>query len=187
MLIITVCYIIGIIWGLYFNTNIALFVSAMLIIILAINVVIVKLNKNKKIGYVYSNKIVINMCIISFCISAIIVMSLESKHTVISENVTGELNYVATVVSVKNDSKYFHNYIINIQDTSCNCCCKNVKAVLKVRKDTTSTYPNLEYGDLIYGIGMFEKPEVREKLWGIQLLSIVKVKGYLPYLQLKSK
>lgn len=223
MLIITICYIIGIIMGLYLKINIALLLFT-IIGILVINCFLQMkmrqieddeqhINHEKK----SIDKIILIIGFIMIIISFFIVRSKENKISDICNSINKNAQFTGVVVDIDRDDKYYNNYIISIKtlnesnsintdidtvknntvknDTAKNNTIKNntiknnnikytkekelitgknkyknTKIILKTKKNNS----NLEYGDLILGIGDFEKPSIRKNYKGFDYSDYLK-------------
>ena len=121
MLIITICYIIGIIMGLYLKINIALLLFT-IIGILVINYFLQMrmrqieddeqhINHEKK----SIDKIILIIGFIMIIISFFIVRSKENKISDICNSINKNAQFTGVVVDIDRDDKYYNNYIISIK------------------------------------------------------------------------
>ena len=177
ILVITVCYIISILLGVYFKKYIPFFCLVMLLFN-----IFVYYNKNKHIANkkIFNNTklvrknnfIFINICILIILISTIIIRNKDDSF----QNFEVKDNYISTAVKVdrvESESEYYLNYIVKIigQDERY----KNNKLYLKVKKNRNST--QLDYGDIVYISGNFEKGEVRRNYKGFSYFDYLKTKN----------
>ena len=135
--IITISYIIGLIWGLYFNKNITLIFIGILAIC------ILKLRKNKFLV------IIICSLIISSIYNGLFKYNLQKKYSNLSEvSING-------VICEKVEDMYYEKYIIKINDLNNDARYKSENVLMYIKKNNES----LEIGDKIYIEGNFLKPE----------------------------
>lgn len=171
IVIITVCFIIGIIMGLYLKINTVLFVFLCLIVLY---VLFIFFSKYFKSGVKFS-KFFLLLCIIIIFVSYVWTLIKETKFKTLCFETTEIQSFQGIVVDVQKQSDYFDNYIIEIQSINGDYKYKNIKVFLMVKnKDGSDT---LEYGDLIDGYGCFEKPEVRRNYKGFDYSQYLKTKN----------
>ena len=176
MLIITANYIIGIIMGLYFKINIALFVVCIFyLVITSLKIFLFKfgstnyiLNK-KTIKYIICNscnqislKLILS-CFITIIISTINIYHLERNFECRYVDISEQNSFIGTIVDIKKDSDYFNIYILKIENIN-NRNFRNTNILLKVKKNRESKL--YKYGDKISGTGNFEKPSKRRNYKG---------------------
>ena len=163
MLIITICYIIGIIMGLYLKINIALLLFT-IIGILVINYFLQMkmrqieddeqhINHEKK----SIDKIILIIGFIMIIISFFIVRSKENKISDICNSINKNAQFTGVVVDIDRDDKYYNNYIISIKtlnesnsintdiDTVKNNTVKNDTAKNNTIKNNTIKNNNIKY------------------------------------------
>ena len=178
ILTITIGYIIGIIWGLYFNKSIVF----LYIIMLLLYYEITKKRKVKSkfkmfsvkryfryIKLFFKIKIIIIIIISSF-ISNNIFKYLNQKYEKLYSNVE-DIQIEALVISNKEEQEFVNRYkVIVIEDKY-----KNTNLYIKIDKNI-----NLEYGDKIKIKGEFEEPQSQRNYKGFdykQYLKTLKIYG----------
>ena len=177
MLIITIGYIIGIILGLYLKINITLFAAFFVVVALCV-IVIIFLPKNsilKRFKGIEISRIAI--IFISIVISFSFVKYKEYKYNIIYRELNREVRYVGTIVDVKKETKYYNNYILEINNINDNNNYKNIKLILKVKKQNGKRNNHFEYGDTIVGVGTISIPEQRRNYKGFDYSQYLKTKG----------
>ena len=177
MLIITIGYIIGIILGLYLKINITLFAAFFVVVALCV-IVIIFLPKNsilKRFKGIEISRIAI--IFISIVISFSFVKYKEYKYNIIYRELNSEVRYVGTIVDEKKETKYYNNYILEINNINDNNKYKNIKLILKVKKQNGKRNNHFEYGDTIVGVGTISIPEQRRNYKGFDYSQYLKTKG----------
>ena len=177
ILIIVIGYIIGIIWGIYFEISILPFYFFLILIYS-----IIKLPYKKRkfrilaikryfryIKIILKINIIITIIISSF-ISNTIIKILENKYeNLYSEN--KELNIKAIVVSNRQAKDYYDRYKVKVIDEKY----KHTNLYINVSKKN-----QLEYGDKIILIGEFKEPDSARNYKGFnykQYLKTQKIYG----------
>lgn len=178
MLFITVCYIIGIILGLYLRLNIALFV---LLVLSLISIIIFILLRYKSVLIKSKEVLLIGIiCIITLNISSIRTSYLENRFNRLYSDYykqnTIDVNYKAHVVSVEKESQYYYNYIVKIINIDDNVKYKNTHILLKVKKSKNNVI-RIEYGDIITGKMSLERPETQRNYGGFDYSRYLKTKN----------
>ena len=155
ILVATIGYIIGILWGLYFKFSIVPFY-----IILFVTYCIIKIFKNNKKHkfkllsiYRYSRYLKLNLNLKVILI--LIIFSIISNIIVISKNNQYETNYkdeqeiefIGIVISKKVEKQYYNQYKVKILNSDFNI-------YIQVGKNQNE----LEYGDEIQVKGQYQKP-----------------------------
>ena len=169
LFIITIAWILGIIWGLYLKISIVFFFVLIILIILILYCLFTKVKEKKKIV-----KYLI-IIILSFSISNVQVLILENSFTEKYRNLkeeTKELKIIGTVVSEPIKKEYRTQYVIKIDKINGNVTYKNTKIILNVKKETNC----LEYGNQICIYGIFESPEVQRNEGGFDYSQYLKIK-----------
>lgn len=156
-------FILGIIYGLYFNVSIAL----IFFIIYCFYLIL----KKKKFRYkrylkVFLPKRMLIIFIITSIISNIYISILEKEYCSFYELDGKELIIHATVVSTRKENDYTYEYIIKTK--------ANKKLLLYIMKTNDVV---LEYGDLIRLEGIFSKPEGSRNYKGFDYSEYLKTKG----------
>lgn len=135
--IITISYIIGLIWGLYFNKNITLiFVSLLFICILI-------LRKNRFLI------ILLTIMILSSIYNNNTKINLQKKY----ENLS-EITVIGTVCD-KLENEYYEKFIVEIELLNNNNEYKKDRLLIYVKKNNTC----IEYGDKVLIKGTFSEAE----------------------------
>lgn len=175
MLVITICYIIGILWGLYLEINIVPFVIITVISIAFINGKKVSESmeflNSKLVNKIRKNIKYIIFCLIIIVVSSSIVKYKENKFENLFLDIT-DIKCIAQIVDVQEESDYYYNYIIKIKSSDNNF--KNTKLLLKVKKDEECE--PLKNGDLIKVLGIYERPSVRRNYKGFDYSQYLKTK-----------
>ena len=162
LIIITICYIIGILWGIYLKINIYPFC----IILLCFNNFIKFYSKifvdlknkyfYKIISEIYFKNGFINCCIITILIANIYVNYKENRFDNLYTDIE-KIKGIGVIVDVNNKTQYYNNYIVKVKNINDNYNLKNTKIILRVKKDNkTNDDIFYEYGDLIYFTGTKE-------------------------------
>ena len=178
ILILAIGYIIGIIWGLYFNVSIVLFY----VLILLLYYEITKKRKRKNtfkmfsikryfryIKIVFKIKIIFIIIISSF-ISNNIVKYLNLKYENLYSNIE-DIQIEGLVISNKEEKEYTNRYKIKVLEGKY----KNTNLYIRTNKDI-----NLEYGDKLEIKGKLEEPQSQRNYKGFdykQYLKTLKIYG----------
>lgn len=171
IVIITVCFIIGIIMGLYLKINTAFFVFLCIIVLYVLFIFFSKYFKSDAKLSKYS----FLLCIIIILVSHIWIQIKETRFKTLCFETTENYSFQGVIVDVQKQSDYYDNYIIEIQSINGDYKYKNINVILKVKnKDCSNT---LEYGDLIDGYGCFEKPEGKRNYKGFDYSQYLKTKN----------
>ena len=178
ILILTIGYIIGIIWGLYFNVSIVFFYVVILLLYYEITKKKKRKNKFKifsirryfrYIKLVFRIKIIFIIIISSF-ISNNIVKYLNLKYENLYSNIE-DIEIQALIISNKEEKEYTNRYKIKVLNEKY----KNTNLYIRTNKDI-----NLEYGDKIEIKGEFEEPQSQRNYKGFdykEYLKTVKIYG----------
>ena len=169
ILIVTIGYIIGIIWGLYTNFSIAL----LYIPIVIVSILFKKVYKSKRSFKLLSikrysrylklilKKQTIFLIIISSIISNSIVIFQNKKYENLYKSVK-EIKAIAIVCGNKEEKEYKDVYEIKLKN--------NTKLYLQFRKGKY----NLNYGDKIYITGEYIAPSVQRNYKGFNYKNYLK-------------
>lgn len=189
LVIITVSYIIGILWGIYLEINIYPFC----IIILAFNFVIEKINKynnNMKIDYfisfiqeiIYkiakSNNKIIYICTITIMISNFYI---NYKENILIKTYSGieSINAYGIVVGENAESEYYKNYLVKIKNSNLTkqskYKLKNTTILLKLKKDKINI--SYKYGDYIFFNASQEKVSGQRNYKGYDYAQYLRTKN----------
>lgn len=162
ILIATIGFIIGIIWGLYFN--IVPFV-VLILIVFTIKYIRIKSNKNYiRILKIFINNNIILVLMISALLSSIYLIYYNKKFEVIYNNFK-DSEIIATVVSDVKETEYKNTYKIKLKKY------KNVYFILRVPK---TKKVNLTYGDMIKISGQYIIPEKARNYGGFDYREYLK-------------
>lgn len=200
MLIITLSYIIGILLGLYLEINITLYICVLIVIIIIMYYIFWKLcgkvtnyscisrvidklickTDIKESSYKIGKRVkLVSICCLVIIISNTIIHQKELRYRNLYNVIGEDVNYVGVVMNEEKESSYYYNYIIQVKSLNSeqNNKFKNTNILLKIKKNKNSNVKKLEYGDLIYGIGNFEKPATRRNYMGYDYLQYLKNKN----------
>lgn len=155
--IITISYIIGLIWGLYFNKNIALIFCMIFSIIFLVR-------KKKYIALMF----------IIILFSCIYTESIKHCYDTKYNNIEN-CNVLGTIIEEVSDEDYFKKYIIKVISVNGDYSFKNTKVIVyenigKINKSTT------KYGSLVYITGKFEYAEKNRNYKGYNYNEYLKSK-----------
>lgn len=175
----TLGYILGIIWGLYFNESMVLnfiFIIAILITVQIIKYVyknFIKKDKNKKFKFFSLKKIlryiklILNIdttiiIIIFFIFSNLNIQILNKKYENLYSNIE-EVNAAAKIVDNGTQKEYSTIYKIRIESINNSYKYKNTNLYLRVNNKLDMS---LQYGDKIQIQGTYIKPDVARNYKG---------------------
>lgn len=166
IVIITLCYIISIIWGIYLKKYIPFFYLTWGIFLIFFFI------KKRKL-----QKFII-VCAIFTCISTSIIKAIDNKfYTFNIEN--SEINAIAIIEEIKPESEYYYNYIIKV--INLNNKKSNMKMYLMIRKNKENK--QLKYADLIQVYGSFEKGEVQRNYKGFSQFDYLKYQNVYGFIK----
>ena len=151
ILVALIGYIIGIVWELYLKINIAPFVLLLLIILII---------------YKKHHSIII-LIMITAIISNIEINTINNKCENLQNYFSDESDFVATVISDKIEGDYFNTYTIKISKINTSNKFKNVKLLLRTKKE-------FSYGDEISFTGNYVKGEVQRNYLGFDYSEYLK-------------
>lgn len=164
ILIATIGYIIGIIWGLYIKISIVPFFIFCLIILIIFKKRIIK----------YKQIIVVLLIFLS--ISNIHIKELNKKYNNLYKNLE-EIKVVGTIVSEPQEKEYKTVYKIKVENINKDKKYKNTYLFLNVKNDTKQ---KIQYGDKIVFNGTFLEPQTQRNYKGFdykEYLKTIKVYG----------
>ena len=170
ILIITIGYLIGIIYGLYFKISIAFAFSIICIIFYLLQKKKNIFRTNLVIRYL---KLVLKFeTVIFISLSAIIsntyFLYLNKQYNTFYKNPPSIINAQAVIVGEKIEKEYSYTYIIKMKNGNY----KNKKFILSVKKDEAE----LEYGDLIKLEGEYVLPNETRNYKGFNYREYLKTK-----------
>lgn len=175
ILIALIGYLIGIIWGLYFKISIAPFV---IICIIIVKIVGMHDYAHKNcMGTAHRARQTIIILVLMIIISNSIMIYLNNKYEEIYKTSPNESNYIATVISNKNQKEYKKTYIVKIESIDGNNKYKDIRLILNI---PNSYNLELEYGDQIEFKGIYNAPEVQRNYKGFdysKYLKTIKIYG----------
>ncbi|MBR2786311.1 MAG: ComEC/Rec2 family competence protein [Clostridia bacterium] len=188
ILIITISYIIGILLGLYLEINMPLFIMAIVIVIIfLILFALAKYKKSTVINKCKEKRKLLCMGIVIIIISILLVQHKEHKFKTLYSGINTEIKYIGTVVALEAESEYYSNYIIEVREIagatkeinadSTTKNFKNTKLRLQVKKNKIETAVNVEYGDVVTGVGNIEMPATRRNYKGYDYSQYLKTKN----------
>lgn len=185
IVVATLGYIIGIIWGLYLKTNIVFF-YALIGIFLMLRKIIPK-TKERKFKFISIQKIFryiklildfksLVIIILFSSISNFIVTSLNNKYEVVY-NLPENIEAIAKVVDNGTFKEYKYTYKVKVGKINGNSNCHEIYFYLDVNSKMNV---KLKYGDKIYLTGEYKKPSVATNYKGFdysEYLKTLKIYG----------
>lgn len=156
---ITIAWIFGIIWGLYFKISIAFFVVPVIFIG-------IYLSRKKKIKKYFI------WFLISLVISNLQITLLEKSFSEKYKNIGENLEIVGTVISNPIDKEYKNQYTLKVEKINENKKYQNTNLQLNVKKEKE----NLSYGDKIIVKGNFEEASTARNEGGFDYKQYLKTK-----------
>ena len=159
---ITIAWIFGVIWGLYFKISIAFFVIPLIFTCMYLTI-------KKKIKV---RKYVV-LFLISVLISNIQITLLEKSFDEKYKNVGENLEIVGTIISNPIDKQYKNQYILKVEEINGNKKYKNTNLQLNVKKEKET----LNYGDEIIVKGNFEEASTARNEGGFDYKQYLKSKN----------
>ena len=157
LVIITISYIIGLLWGLYFNKNITLFFISAFVVYAII------FRKNK------FNILLILIIIISCIYNSKIKYNYENKYAGIYE-----LEVVGNIIQVDENNEYYNKYVIEVEHVNKNDKFKKDRLLVYIKKGVNSN--NIHYGDKIKVKGIFQNGSVSKNYKGYNYKEYLKTK-----------
>lgn len=180
IVVATLGYIIGIIWGLYFKMNIVLIYALILIITIVANKI--KYNKPKgKFKFISIQKILryiklildlksIIIIIIFSTISNFILIQLNSKY----ENLYSNIEAVTVTGKIVNNGTYREyktTYKLKVEKVNGKNQFKGTNLYIDVNKNVKQ---NLKYGDYISLQGIYQNPSIASNYGGFDYAQYLK-------------
>ena len=188
ILIVTLGYIIGIIWGLYCKCNIA-FLYFLISISIAIIIKtrkskhkfkILSFSRNLKYLRIIINYNTIVIIFISSLISNFITNRLNYKYDNLYKDIQS-LEIVAKVISNEENVGNISKYIIQIKECKNESKLKNTKLIINVRSVNI-----IKFGDILYIKGDFIEPEKQRNYGGFNYKQYLKTRNIYGTLKVKS-
>ncbi|MCL2341582.1 MAG: DUF4131 domain-containing protein [Firmicutes bacterium] len=162
---ITIGFIIGIIYGLYFKTSIALFYGVGFIFY-----VLIKNFIKTRCLKIFITKQIILAIIISSIISNTYLIYINYKYSAFYNNIGDTITTAGVVVSDPVEKDYNYQYVVKSTDAKY----KDKKFLLYIKKNGESL---LKYGDLIEMKGDFGLPDGQRNYGGFNYREYLKSKG----------
>lgn len=176
ILIITICYIIGIIWGIYFKRYIPfLFVILLLIAILSGIFFKKSISKKKYLKFI--------IIILFVVLTSTIYVSNKDKSFYNFKVKDNEIKAIVVITDVKNESEYYNNYIAKVITYNTDKTMKkgdikqNINMYIRVKKNKKGKNVQYKYGDMLEITGEFEKGEVQRNYKGFSQFDYYKQKN----------
>lgn len=154
IIIITISYLIGILWGLYLKINITPFIFVIIIIYRVIKTKYRPKIKCIKTLLYKKNYIYINVGLIILIFVANFIQYKENKYNKLYSNLN-EIEYSGIIISEQENSEYYKSYIMKVSSINSKYDYRNTNIIIKINKKENI---NLEYGTEIKGIGEYQEP-----------------------------
>ncbi|MBR3255972.1 MAG: ComEC/Rec2 family competence protein [Clostridia bacterium] len=178
IVIAVVGYIIGIIWGLYFNFSIVLFYMLLFIILTIIKIIYNMCFKSNKFSFysvsryyryikLFINKKVVLVIIVFSTISNIIVINKNEYYENIY-NIPKKVEIIGKITSLNNPKDYENVYTIKVLIINNNIT-KNVNFYLNTKKNN-----EFDYGDIVRIKGEYSKPQGQRNYGGFSYKDYLK-------------
>ena len=158
LIIISIALVLGIIWGLYFNISIALFLPCILMVILFIR------KQYKKYLIIF---------IITILFSNIYISVKENNFNTKYKDVKGEVSIIGTIVSEPKIEKYSTELLVEVESINNDSKYKNTKILVNIN----STYSNCQFGNIIEFNGELKDASSARNEGGFNYKEYVKTKG----------
>ena len=168
LLLIAIGYIIGIIWGLYFNVSIALIFVLILSFCIVIKKYVIKDKKRNK----ELNKYLICFVIAIF-FSYIQISILETDYEVKYKNIQGKVEIIGTIISEPKIKNNKVSYNLNVESIDNKNFCKNTKILVNIKTNNN----NFKYGDKIIIYAELQEASVARNEGGFNYKEYLKTKG----------
>ena len=157
ILIATIGYIIGILWGLYLKSIVPFIIFSILILIIFKN----KIRKYKQI---------ILLILISSIISNTQINILNNKYNNLYKNIN-EVKVIGTIVSEPQEKEYKTVYKIKVESINGNSKYKNTYLLLNIKNINK---PKVEYGNKITFNGTYIEPQTQRNYKGFDYKEYLK-------------
>lgn len=174
ILIALIGYIIGIIWGLYFNISIAFCYPILIILYILIQNIKLNSTRNTKIFYFIKKKLrilkffihnkqvkymIVVFLVVALC-SNITVQKLNKEHETKYENIE-KAKFIATIVEEKKEKQYYLQYKVKIEQVN-NKKVKPHYLLLKIKNKNTK----IKLGDKIQFTSEYQAPQGQRNTGG---------------------
>lgn len=182
VVIITISYIIGILMGLYFKINAALFFFISFITLGVIYFCFAKyLDSHVKFAHIknLSSKKHILIFIVSMFVCILSFTNIRVKENKFAEIYKLDNEKVVikgTIVDVKKSSNYYHKYVIKIDSLNSNKTYESINIILNVKKSKDNINPKLKCGEHVICSGTLEKPSTSKNCKGFDYAQYLKTK-----------
>ena len=164
--VITLGFITGIIWGLYFNIVSYVFI-AIIILLITLKIIDNKLNyKISRIIKIFFKKSTIITFGISVFAAFIYLLIINRTYTNVYNNLKNK-EFVATIISDKKESEYSNTYLIKVEELK-------AKFLIRISKQYSK---DIEYGDKIKFLGEYTVPEISRNYKGFNYREYLKTQG----------
>lgn len=179
ILSITIGYLIGICWGLYCKSNIAL----LYLIIIFIYFIIKKFGLQKKEFHIFSikryfrylkiwvNTMSILLISISSIISCSITQNKNNEYIAFCNSMQDDISLEARVIDNGEKREYSYRYLVKIEELNQNKKYKGKKLYINIKEES------LKYGDKIQINGKYIKPATKRNEYGFNYELYLKSKG----------
>lgn len=181
ILVAIIGYIIGILWGLYFEINIALFYFLIIVVYFIYKKIFNSKSKFKLVSikrYFRYLKLIVKPCVIVIfiifsIISNFIIDFQESKYEDVYKN-EGDINNIVCVIeSNKEEKEYYARYKVKVIKSDIIKEFEQRYLYIQVRKNSLQ---KLEYGDMLQIDGEYLKPEEQRNYGGFDYQEYLKTK-----------
>ena len=159
LIIITICYLIGIIWGIYFKKYIPFFYITLVLVVAFV------FFRNRK--YMMFTLV----CTITIIISITAITEYEELHQRY-KTANKEVSAVGIIESFEKESEYYKTYIVKVKSINQKKC--NKKFFLKMKKSSNTKL--LQCGDIIQIQGEKEEVSTRRNYKGFSYYDYLKTK-----------
>jgi len=177
--IVVIClgYIIGILWGLYCKSSIALLYIGIISIIITFKIISKRKSKKLKImsfkRHIKYIKLIIKFStiitiIVSSLASYLVVRNLNDKYNNLYKNID-DVKIVAVVIDNGIQKEYKNVYKIKVELLNNSTKHKNTKLLLNTNKNV-----KLEYGDKVIIQGKFKEPSIQRNYKGFNYKEYLK-------------
>lgn len=169
VLIFAIGFLIGIIYGLYFEKSIAFIIVIFLMFYYLFTMKYSFINTRRYLKTIFCKNV-----IILFCISAVIsntyLIYFRNKYTNFYSDTLNKIKTTAVVINQKEEKEFVYKYVVKGKDGKFN----NKKFILYLKKDEKNI---LQYGDLINIEGEYLIPSSAKNYKGFNYSNYLKSKG----------
>lgn len=159
LLIILIGAIIGIIYGLYLFTSIAI-----TIILITLLLFLIQKNKSKTIYFLVKRRKIFLIFLISILISSLYTILVNSRYEKVYKEIPKNITTIATVVSEAKETEYYNSYEVKVNDK---------KFIMYVKK---SEPQELKYGMKIKLEAEYTEPQEARNYKGFNYKEYLKTK-----------